>query len=241
MKTREIEVSILVDSYPVRKYSHEGRTFIEAKYAKEYSIRVKNSSPLRKLVVATVDGINVLDGLTGGISRAGYVLDGFNSFEIKGFRTSNEEVHPFVFKTKADSYAAKSDETGGDTSNCGVIGVAVYDEKIKPLGHPIFYKELRVAPSYKKLYSGGEYSCGTVCCSSMEEARGFDAGTEFSSKTVSDKVYDIEFEVGKLFTEERIYYAFFESLKQMGVNVNKTSYVSFPEPFPTRFCKFPVR
>jgi hypothetical protein len=129
----DTEVEILVNGKPVKKYSHDGKTYIQANKGSAYSIRVKNNSWNRRLFVVSVDGINVLNGKAAGSEKAGYVIHGYSSYEVAGFRTSNEEVHPFKFNDKQKSYAAKSEETGGDVSNCGVIGVQVYEEKVKPL------------------------------------------------------------------------------------------------------------
>jgi hypothetical protein len=128
----DIDAEILVNGKPVKKFSHEGKTFIQANKGAAYSIKIKNSSWKRRMFTVSVDGINVVDGKAAGASNIGYVLNGYSSYEIVGFRTSNEEVHPFKFNDKQKSYAAKSDETNGDVSNCGVIGIQVYDEKEKP-------------------------------------------------------------------------------------------------------------
>lgn len=132
MQNTSIEVEILVNGKPVKKFSHEGKTFIQANKGSEYSIKVKNNSANRRMFNVSVDGINVVNGEAAGKILFGYVLSGYSAYEIKGFRTSNEEVHPFKFNDKQKSYAAKSDETNGDVSNCGVIGVQVYEEKEKP-------------------------------------------------------------------------------------------------------------
>ena len=132
MSLYDIEVEILVNGKPVKKFSHEGRTYIQANKGSAYSIKVKNNSFKRRMFTVSVDGINVVNGQPAGKSDIGYVLSGYSSYEIKGFRTSNDEVHPFKFNDKQKSYAAKSDETQGDVSNCGVIGVKVFDEKEKP-------------------------------------------------------------------------------------------------------------
>ena len=102
------------------------------------------------MFTVSVDGINVVNGKAAGVSSIGYVLSGYSSYEIVGFRTSNEEVHPFKFNDKQKSYAAKSDETQGDVSNCGVIGVQVYEEKEKPapiVQHIYHYKEYVQQPT----------------------------------------------------------------------------------------------
>jgi hypothetical protein len=125
----DIDVDILVNGKPIKKSSHHGKVYVESRHHTEYSIRIKNNGYHRRLCVVSVDGINVIDGQAAGSTKAGYVLNGYNSMEVKGFRTSNEEVHPFKFNKQSRSYAAKSDATNGDTSNCGVIGVEVYEEK----------------------------------------------------------------------------------------------------------------
>ena len=133
MFLHDTEVDILVNNKPVRKYSHSGRTYIEAKHWTEYTIRIRNTSSFRRLAVVTVDGLNVINGEAGGKTQAGYVINGYSSFEVKGYRASHDVVHPFKFNRKEASYAAKSDVTDGDTSNCGVIGVEIYEEKYTPV------------------------------------------------------------------------------------------------------------
>lgn len=142
MSVNDIDVDILVNGRPVRKYSHQGRVFVEAKHWTEYSIKIRNNSYSRRLAIVTVDGLNVLDGEAGGTTKTGYVINGYSSMDIKGFRTSNEVVHPFKFNRKERSYASKSDVTEGDTRNCGVIGVEVFDEKVKRPTPQIVIKEV---------------------------------------------------------------------------------------------------
>lgn len=132
MYQHDIEVEILVNGKPVKKYSHNSQTFIQANKGSFYSIKIKNNSCKRRLFICSVDGINVIDGTAGGSSLKGYVLGGYCSYEVSGFRTSNEEVHPFKFGDKQASYAAKSEDTMGDTSNCGVIGVKAFEELVAP-------------------------------------------------------------------------------------------------------------
>jgi hypothetical protein len=122
-------IDIFVNGKPIRQYAHNGQTFIEARHGAEYTIKIRNNSAYRKLAVVSVDGINVINGKAAGASEAGYIINGYSSYEIKGFRVSNDQVNAFKFSTKSRSYAAKSEETKGDTSNCGVIGIKVYGEK----------------------------------------------------------------------------------------------------------------
>lgn len=146
----DTEVEILVNGKPVKKYAHNGKTYIQANKGSEYSIRIRNNSWNRRMFVISVDGINVVNGEPAGKIPFGYVISGYSSYEVKGFRTSNEVVHPFIFNDKKKSYAAKSEQTGGDISNCGVIGVQVYEEKQKPiptfLSNTIIIKEVEKVP-----------------------------------------------------------------------------------------------
>lgn len=127
-----MDVDILINGKSVKQHAHENKLFVEAKEGSEYVIKVKNNGISRRLIVCSVDGINVINGEAAGASKAGYIIQGSSSFEIKGFRVSNDAVNAFKFNKKDKSYAAKSEATGGDTSNCGIIGVEVYEEKEKP-------------------------------------------------------------------------------------------------------------
>jgi len=75
-----------------------------------------------------VDGVNVVSGDTAAPSQSGYVLDGWGSVEIGGWRKSLQRTAAFYFTDLGDSYAART----GRPQNVGVIGVAVFEEKPKP-------------------------------------------------------------------------------------------------------------
>lgn len=267
------DVDILINGKPVKKYSHQGKVFVEAREGSEYAIRVKNGLWNRMLSIVSVDGINVLDGKAAGASKAGYVLNGWNSYEIKGFRTSNDEVNAFKFAKKDKSYAAKSDETHGDTSNCGVIGVQFYCEKPAEVvytwatsNNPVRYGTSTSNGSETLFFNatagsiGAEGPTGPMglagqsdsdytlkrsinYCSSISEPitdyMDFDLGTEFSKNKIEDKVRDVEFEIGAIYSTFEIYYASREALLAMGVPLQKVTQIAFPKAFPSKFCKPP--
>lgn len=139
MSYHNVDVDIRVNGKPLRLYSHHNRTFVEAKNGSEYTVKINNNNYKRILAVVTVDGVNVLDEQAGGSSKAGYVINGWSSYEVKGWRTSSHNVNAFKFSAKSRSYAAKSESTHGDTSNCGVIGVEIYLEKEKPVTYQYNY------------------------------------------------------------------------------------------------------
>lgn len=102
------------------------RRFAQGAHGGTYSIVIKNVCKCRVQVVASVDGLDVLDGKPASVSRPGYVIEPGKTLEIKGFRTSYEAVAAFQFSSVSESYA---NLRHGDTRNVGVIGIAVYTEK----------------------------------------------------------------------------------------------------------------
>ena len=134
------EVHILVNGNRCKQYSHNGKLFIEAKKGSEYSIEIKNNSWQRILAVCSVDGLDILNGKKADENGNGYVINGNSSVKIDGFRVSNEKVAKFLFDYKGNSYASSKED--GSEKNVGVIGVRLFNEKIKPLPPtPIIVKE----------------------------------------------------------------------------------------------------
>ena len=122
------EVSILVNGNSVKTHFKDGKTYIEAKEGSEYEILIKNNAGGRALVVASVDGLNVLTGESASTEDSGYVVNGYSNCKIKGFRYNNDKVGAFKFSKKSKSYAKSKHD--GSESNCGIIGVAIYGEDV---------------------------------------------------------------------------------------------------------------
>lgn len=127
---RLVDVSIVNRSTgerltPVR---HEGKLYVAGTPGERYAIELKSRRGDRVLTVLSVDGINVLTGQTAATLQSGYVIDGWQSYAINGWRKSMDDVAQFVFTALPDSYAARTGRPG----NVGVIGVAVYRERAVP-------------------------------------------------------------------------------------------------------------
>jgi hypothetical protein len=90
-----------------------------------YTIRIQNHSSLRLEVVASVDGLDVIDGKTASYGKRGYLIRPYADLSIDGWRQSDESVAAFRFGSVRDSYAAR---TGSDR-HVGVIGVALFHER----------------------------------------------------------------------------------------------------------------
>lgn len=113
-------------------YRHRGNTYVAGNPGDRYAIRLVNRTGGRLLAVLSVDGVNVVTGETAAPDQSGYVLDPYESAEIVGWRKSLEDVAQFYFARLPDSYAART----GRPDNVGVIGAAVFREKVQP--QPLF-------------------------------------------------------------------------------------------------------
>jgi hypothetical protein len=105
--------------------SANGRTLIVGQDGARYRIIVRNATTARFEIVASVDGLDVIDGKPADPNRRGYIVDPHDTLVIDGFRTSDANVAAFRFGRVADSYAA---QTSGDR-NVGVVGLAIFSER----------------------------------------------------------------------------------------------------------------
>ena len=110
-------------------YSHDGKVYIAGTPGHRYSVRIANRTGVRLMTVLSVDGVNAITGQTADTYQSGYVLEGYQSTEVDGWRKNMQEVAQFNFTALSDSYAAKT----GRPNNVGVIGVAVFREKQRPI------------------------------------------------------------------------------------------------------------
>lgn len=110
---------------PLRAVHANGRTYAIGEAGQRYTIVLHNNTGHRLEAVASVDGLDVLDGKEASYSKRGYLVPAWGDVEIDGFRQSMDEVAAFRFGAVRDSYAAR---TGSDR-NVGVIGVAVFAEE----------------------------------------------------------------------------------------------------------------
>lgn len=117
----------LVDTYGnlLPGFEANGRALVVGNDGERYRIVVRNGTSARFEVVASVDGLDVIDGNPADPNRRGYIIDPHGSLVIDGFRTSDRSVAAFRFGKVADSYAA---QTTGDR-NVGVVGFAIFAER----------------------------------------------------------------------------------------------------------------
>ena len=130
-----VDIDILDrDTGQVLPQAHaRGQDWIPGDPGHRYSVRLTNTSGERVLVVLSVDGVNAVTGETASPAQAGYVLAPWQSAEIAGWRKSLGEIARFYFTDLPDSYAARS----GRPDNVGVIGIAVFRERARPIAYPL--------------------------------------------------------------------------------------------------------
>lgn len=114
-------------------YRDEKQYFLTGHNGQSYQLRYNNSSAQTFEVVASVDGLDVLDGQKASRQKSGYVLQPYSSLAIEGFRKSNSAVALFTFSSPDQSYAAHTAQ--GSIRNTGIIGTVIYELKV-PLGFP---------------------------------------------------------------------------------------------------------
>jgi hypothetical protein len=110
---------------PLPAVSSGVRCYAVGEAGARYTIMVQNHSALRLEIVASVDGLDVIDGKPAGYGKRGYLIRPYGSLSIDGWRQSDESVAAFRFGSVRDSYAAR---TGSDR-HVGVIGVALFHER----------------------------------------------------------------------------------------------------------------
>lgn len=120
-------------------YADRGRLYVAGTPGHRYAVRLTNRSGGRVLAVLSVDGVNAVSGQTASPEQTGYVLAPWESTEVAGWRKSLDEIAQFNFTALPDSYAART----GRPANVGVIGVAVFAERMPP---PRPREEIAAAP-----------------------------------------------------------------------------------------------
>ena len=120
-----IQVSVLNERGAKWPLTQDGRyLYLKGRNGERYKLQYRNLSSNTYEIVATVDGLDVLNGQPGSVHNSGYVLRPNGTLVIEGFRQSQNEVAAFRFSAPDDAYAANT--SAGDPRNIGVIGTAVF-------------------------------------------------------------------------------------------------------------------
>jgi hypothetical protein len=132
-----------------------GRTYVLGTIGERYRVHIANPTSRRVEAVVSVDGLDAIDGRTASFDdKRGYVIPPYGEITVDGFRTSLDQVATFRFSSVRDSYAARK----GQDRNVGVIGVAFFPERERPVAiapRPSPYYDDRPRSSAEAPYKRG--------------------------------------------------------------------------------------
>lgn len=117
-----------------QKSGKVSRRYVIAKPNEPFRVRIYNPYNRRIGVVIAIDGRNIISGKQSHLKshERMYLLNPYQTQEFNGWRTGKNQINTFYFTSKDNSYAAHR----GDESAMGVIAVAVFHEKLKPITTP---------------------------------------------------------------------------------------------------------
>src|SRR5438552_6740299 len=209
-------------------YWHQGRRYVVGKPGNEYTIRVRNGGSGRVLAVMSVDGVNVITGDTASPQQSGYVLAPYESADIAGWRKDMSRTAAFYFTALADSYAART----GRPDNVGVIGVAVFRERPRPIAYGSIAKPLDRAESAEPSAGASKPAAPLADNAQAKSQLGTGHGrneSSYAQYTTFERASDTPNETLAL------YYDSYENLLAQGVPVGTPPIARYrPEPFPER-------
>ena len=146
-----VDVSVEVAGSPAPLYhavDGSGRLYFEACAGRTYTVRIANRTHERLGTLVVVDGLNAISGEREPVGARPpgrmYVLGAWETVEVRGWRTTLDQVRQFTFVDEKASYAARS---GKANSRMGWIEVAVYRAR-----HPV----AAVQPRREEEYASGE-------------------------------------------------------------------------------------
>lgn len=145
----KVDFSVATDRGKLPIFRDAGNYYLQGQAGQAYRLVYKNNSPNTYEIVASVDGLNVLDGSTASRYDSGYVLSPNEELVIEGFRKSQEAVASFIFSKPENAYAANTNS--GSIENTGVIGTVIYQlydpKKPRPRGSQAFPADGGYAPA----------------------------------------------------------------------------------------------
>ncbi len=120
-----IAFSVQTDNAKLPIYRDAGNYYLKGKAGQPYRLVYRNNGHNTYEIVASVDGIDVINGRPASQYSRGYVLRPKGTLVIEGFRKSNDTVASFIFSKPEDAYAANTLQAKL-ANNTGIIGTVVY-------------------------------------------------------------------------------------------------------------------
>lgn len=226
-----IEVIDRTNGATLPVYWFRGQRWIAGTPGHRYAIAVRNQSHGRVLTVIAVDGVNAVSGETASWDQTGYVLDPGRSFDIRGWRKSQERVAAFEFTALDNSYAART----GRPENVGVIGVAVFREAPRADMVP-----LAPAPAQRSKSESADSASAREGAAGAPSARAESRLGTGHGRSETSRVRYTDFERARPSPDEviTIRYDSRENLVAMGVIAASSPSPGVPNPFPNSTLGF---
>jgi len=121
-----VTMEVLVDGRPLAELRNDGRTYVEARKNRNYTIRLRNDTGGRVAVALAVDGLNTIDAKhTSAKAAAKWVLSPYETAEIQGWQVDDGHARKFLFTSEEKSYGAWI----GDSRNLGVVSAVFFAER----------------------------------------------------------------------------------------------------------------
>ncbi len=213
----------------LKVYTHEGNYYVAGRPGDRYAIRVHNRSGGRVLTVVSVDGVNVVTGQTASPHQGGYVLSPYEAHEITGWRKSLEQIAAFYFTALPDSYAARTGRPG----NVGVIGVAVFRERVERPSVSLSKMRAADAPS-PAAESSGMGAANAPMRRQRDERIGTGHGERENSQVTTTEFRRDSRAPAQVVT---LYYDSYPNLVARGIIPTRPA--QRPNPFPGQFAPDP--
>ncbi len=141
----KVSFSVDTDRVTLPIYRDAGNYYLKGKSGQPYRLTYRNNSNNTYEIVASVDGIDVINGRPASQYSAGYVLSPKGTLVIEGFRKSDNAVASFIFSKPKDAYAANTMK-GKLANNTGIIGTVVY-QLYDPKAHKKAQGKLQAFPA----------------------------------------------------------------------------------------------
>src|ERR1700722_3307995 len=168
------------------EYNHGNETFIEGRKNSEYELYFRNNQSRRVKVIFSVDGLSVIDGKPASAESTGYIVNGYDTITVPGWKINDGKVAKFVFRPQGEkdngTYVEKLKDAGFnvDAGNQGVIGCMVFKEQyfqhnwVDNSPYQQYYSNLNISPTYT--------TCGMVSgAASGGVAMGASGGAGFAT------------------------------------------------------------
>jgi len=224
VSTELFQLKVLVNNKPIQEYHKDGNTFVEGRKGSPFSLEMRNLIGRRILVHPAIDGLSAMDGKEASSSDArGYVLDPHCTYDIPGWRLTDDVVAQFYFAGEGESYAEKT----GKGLEKGIIACAVWEERS-------FVRRDSMSPDTTITYSGGEKCIGNLeyeCFYNSTQNLGAGFGKQLTHSVQTTTFTPSTKDPTAIVS---IFYDDIAGLKARGINIKNKKKVSprLPNPFP---------